>query len=227
MSTRIPTPLKAFIFDLDGTLVDSNELHVESWDRAFRHFGKEFSRGELRKQIGKGSDQYLPEFLTSDEIKRFGKELDEYRSDLFKKEYLPRVKPFAKVKELFARIRSDEKKIVLATSGKKEDTDHYIKLLQIDDLIDGQTTADDADKSKPAPDIFQAALARIDNVKPSEALAVGDTRFDMEAAAKAGIAAIAFLCGGTDETVLRQAGARATYRDPADLLARYGDLTRE
>jgi HAD superfamily hydrolase (TIGR01549 family) len=220
-----PTSLKAFIFDLDGTLVDSNELHVESWDRAFRHFGKQFLHAELREQIGKGSDQYLPEFLTKEEIKNFGKELDEYRSELFRKEYLPRVKPFPKVRDLFARIRQDDKRIVLATSGKKSETKHYVKLLQIDDLIDGQTTADDADQSKPAPDIFQAALAKLDNVKPSEALAVGDTRFDMEAAAKAGLAAIAFLCGGTGEETLREAGALAIYRDPADLLARYGELT--
>ena len=75
--------LRAFIFDVDGTLVDSNELHVESWDRAFRHFGKQFSREQLRGQIGKGSDQYLPEFLSAEEIERFGKELDEYRSELF------------------------------------------------------------------------------------------------------------------------------------------------
>ena len=89
----------AFIFDIDGTLVDSNELHVDSWDRAFRHFGKQFPREALRAQIGKGSDQYLPEFLTPEEIKRFGKELDQYRSQLFRKEYLPRVRPFPKVRE--------------------------------------------------------------------------------------------------------------------------------
>src|ERR1051325_11737859 len=94
----------AFIFDIDGTLVDSNELHVDSWDRAFRRFGKQFSREQLCAQIGKGSDQYLPEFLTPDEIKRFGKKLDEYRSELFRKEYLPKVQPFPKVHELFERI---------------------------------------------------------------------------------------------------------------------------
>lgn len=97
----------AFIFDVDGTLVDSNELHVDSWDRAFRRFGKQFPREKLRAQIGKGSDQYLPEFLTPDEIDRFGKELDDYRSDLFRKEYLPKVRPFPKVRELFPRIRND------------------------------------------------------------------------------------------------------------------------
>lgn len=85
-----PQPIQAFLFDLDGTLVDSNDLHVESWDRAFRHFGKTFSQAELRARIGKGSDKYLPEFLTSAEIEEFGSDLNEYRSALFKKEYLPR-----------------------------------------------------------------------------------------------------------------------------------------
>ena len=210
---------KAIIFDLDGTLVDSNELHVESWERAFRHFGKTFPREELRKQIGKGSDQYLPEFLTAEEIKRFGKELDRYRSDLFKNEYLPRVQPFPQVRELFERLRNDGKRSVLASSGKKPETEHYIKLLQIEDLIDGKTTADDAESSKPAPDVFLAALQKLDGVSPKQAIAVGDTRFDLEAAHKAGLDAIGFVCGGTDEETLRDLGALAIYRDPADLLS--------
>src|SRR5215471_13192929 len=102
----------AYIFDIDGTLVDSNELHVDSWDRAFRRFGKQFSRDQLRAQIGKGSDQYIPEFLSPQEIKSFGNELDKYRSDLFRKEYLPKVRPFPKARELFQRIRNDDKRIV-------------------------------------------------------------------------------------------------------------------
>jgi HAD superfamily hydrolase (TIGR01549 family) len=219
--------MKAFIFDLDGTLVDSNELHVDSWDAAFRRFGKQFSREQLRAQIGKGSDQYLPEFLTSNEIKRFGKELDKYRSDLFKKEFLPRVQPFPQVHELFQRIRADGRQIVLATSGKKSETQYYSRLLRIDDLIAGQTTADDADESKPEPDIFTAALGKLDGVTADEAIVIGDTRFDMEAASKAGLRAIAVTCGGTDEGTLRGAGARAVYRDPTDLLASYDAVIHE
>ena len=213
--------MHAFIFDLDGTLVDSNELHVDSWDRAFRHFGKQFSREALRAQIGKGSDQYLPEFLSPDEIERFGEELDEYRSKLFREEYLSRVRPFPKVRELFERIRTNEKRIVLASSGKEEDTKYYVaKLLRIDDLIEGYTCADDADRSKPAPDIFTAAIEKLGDISPAEAITVGDTRFDIEAAAKAGLRTIALLCGGTPEEILRAAGAIAVYRDPADLLAK-------
>jgi HAD superfamily hydrolase (TIGR01509 family) len=197
---------------------------VDSWDRAFRRFGKEFPRQKLRAQIGKGSDQYLPEFLTPDEIKRFGKELDDYRSDLFRKEYLPKVRPFPKVRELFQRIRDDDKHTVLASSGKKADTKYYIDLLKISDLIDGYVSGDDADSSKPAPDIFAASLKKLGDISPTEAVTVGDTKFDVEAARKADLKTIAFLCGGTAKSVLREAGAIAVYGDPADFLAHYDEL---
>jgi HAD superfamily hydrolase (TIGR01549 family) len=216
--------LLGFIFDIDGTLVDSNELHVDSWDRAFRRFNKQFPLEELRAQIGKGSDQYLPAFLTPEEIKCFGKELDEYRSELFRKEYLPKVGPFPKVCELFQRIHDDSKYIVLASSGKKADTKYYIDLLKIGDLIDGYVSGEDADSSKPAPDIFAASLKKLGGISPPDAMTVGDTRFDIEAAGKAGLKTIAFLCGGTQESMLRQAGAIAIYRDPADFLDHYGEL---
>jgi HAD superfamily hydrolase (TIGR01549 family) len=216
----------AFIFDIDGTLVDSNELHVDSWDRAFRRFGKQFPREKLRAQIGKGSDQYLPEFLTPDEIDRFGKELDDYRSELFRKEYLPKVRPFPKVRELFQRIRDDNKRIVLASSGKKADTKYYVDLLAINNLIDGSVSGDDADNSKPAPDIFAASLKKLGGISPTDAVTVGDTRFDIEAARKAGMKTIAFLCGGTSGVVLREAGAIAIYTDPANFLAHYDELIK-
>lgn len=210
----------AYIFDIDGTLVDSNELHVDSWDRAFQKFGKQFSREQLRAQIGKGSDQYLPEFLSKEEIEEFGKELDEYRSEIFRKEFLPRVKPFPKVKELFEAVRADEKQIVLASSGKKKDTQYYVDFLGVAELIQGYTSGDDADHSKPCPDIFEAALEKLDNRSPAGVRSVGDTRFDIEASGRAGISTIAFTGGGTPEDILRRAGAIAIFADPAEFLER-------
>jgi len=213
--------IQAVIFDLDGTLVDSNDFHVEAWDRAFKHFGKHFPREKLREQIGKGSDQYLPEFLDPDELKRIGKQIDEYRSKLFRKEFLPRIKPFPKVRELFERIRRDRKRIALATSSHKDDVRTYTDIAHIDGLVDCQTTADEAGESKPAPDVFEASLDAL-KLAPSAAIAVGDTRFDVEAAKRVRLATIALLCGGAaDEQTLRQAGAIAVYQDPADLLAQY------
>src|SRR5205085_742224 len=117
--------LEAVVFDLDGTLIDSNDFHVEAWDLAFRHFGFEFPKPKLRANIGKGSDQYLPEFLTPQELETRGKQIDEYRSALFRKEFLPRIKPFPGVQQLFERIRRDGVRIALATSGKKDDVKTY------------------------------------------------------------------------------------------------------
>ena len=154
-------------------------------------------------------------------MKRFGKELDEYRSKLFTKEYLPRVEPFPKVRELFERIKRDDKRIALATSSKTSKSKIYKKLLQIEDLIGAETNADDAEKSKPCPDIFEAALHKLDDPIPNEVIVVGDTSYDVEAALKAGLKTIGVLCGGISAETLRVAGAIAIYRDPADLLEHY------
>ena len=209
-----------YVFDIDGTLIDSNELHVQSWDRAFRHFGKTFPTEALHAQVGKGSDQYLPEFLTADEIERFGKQLDDYRSKIFRQEFLPKVKPFPKVRELFERLKNDGKRIILASSGKQKDTQHYIDLLKIDKFIEGCVSGDEADRSKPQPDIFLACIEKFNLVRDST-LVVGDTRWDVEAAAKVGLRTIVVTCGGFDAALLRAAGAIAVYKDPADLLAHY------
>jgi phosphoglycolate phosphatase-like HAD superfamily hydrolase len=130
------------------------------------------------------------------------------------------------VRELFQRIRDGDKRIVLASSGKKADTKYYVDLLKIEDLIGGYVSGDDADNSKPAPDIFAASLKKLGGVSPADAVTVGDTRFDIEAARKAGLRTIAFLCGGTSGSVLREAGAIAIYSDPADFLAHYDELIK-
>lgn len=212
--------IRAAIFDLDGTLVDSNEMHVLAWQETFRHFGKEILIERLREQIGKGGDQYLPAFLTEMEIREFGRQADEYRGKIFKKKYLGQVRPFPKVRELFERVRSDGKKIALASSGKDDEVEHHQKILGIEDLVDSRTSADQVEHSKPKADVFIAAL-RILGVPPAEAIAIGDTPYDVQAAKKIDLPVIGFLCGGSDPEVLRDEGACAIFRDPADLLDRY------
>ena len=213
--------IRAAIFDLDGTLVDSNELHVQAWQETFRHFGKEIPLKELRRQIGKGGDQYLPEFLTEREMREFGKQADEFRGEIFKKKYLARVRPFPRVRELFERLRGEGKKIALASSGKADEVAHYRKLLEVDDLVDSQTTMDEVAHSKPKADVFIAALRTLGNLPAEEAIAIGDTPYDVEAAKKINLRTIALLCGGFPEAELRAEGAVAIFRDPADLLERY------
>jgi HAD superfamily hydrolase (TIGR01549 family) len=212
--------IRAAIFDLDGTLVDTNEFHVLAWQETFRHFGKEIPLERLREQIGKGGDQYLPVFLTEVEMREFGKEADEYHGKIFQKKYLPQVRPFPKVRELFERVRSDGKKIALASSGKEHEVRYYEKLAGIKDLVDSMTTADQVAHSKPKPDVFVAALHALGS-PPHEAIAIGDTPYDVEAAKKIDLPIIGLLCGGFSEDVLRDEGACAIFRDPTDLLDRY------
>lgn len=213
--------LQAVIFDVDGTIVDSVDLHAEAWRVAFEKFGKTFPFHEIRRQIGKGSDQLLPVFFSKQELARFGEELDEYRGGLFKKDYLPRVQAFPDVRKLFQRIKDDGKQIVLASSAKADELEAYKKIARIDDLIESETSSDDADRSKPYPDIFQAALARLKGVAPENAVVIGDTPYDAEAAFRANLKMIGLLCGGWTAEELRGAGCVAIYRDAEDLLLQY------
>jgi HAD superfamily hydrolase (TIGR01509 family) len=212
--------IRGVILDLDGTLVDSNELHVQAWHETFRHFHKDIPLERLREQIGKGGDQYLPVFLNEREMRELGDEIDKYRGAIFQKKYLPQVKPFPKVRELVERLRADGKKIALASSGKDVEVHHYEKLLKITSLVDCRTTADQVAHSKPRPDVFLAALHHL-KLPVSEAIAVGDTPYDIDAAKKIGLPIIGLLCGGFSQEVLRDEGASAIFRDPADLLDRY------
>ncbi|MGZ8532605.1 MAG: HAD family hydrolase, partial [Candidatus Binatia bacterium] len=173
------------------------------------------------RQIGKGGDQLMPVFLSRQELEDFGDELEQYRSDLFKKEFLPRVKPFPCVRQLFERIREDDKRIALASSAKGNELKTYKSIADIEDLVETETSSDDAEKSKPYPDIFQAAVARLGDVSVDNVLVVGDTIYDAEAAGKAHLRIVGVMCGGWSGEDLRQAGCIAVYRDPADLLHAY------
>jgi HAD superfamily hydrolase (TIGR01549 family) len=213
--------ITAVIFDIDGTLLDSVDLHAEAWREALERFGKKISFPEVRRQIGKGGDQLMPVFLSRQELQKFGAELEQYRSDLFKKEFLPRVTAFPEVRQLFQRIRQDDKRIGLASSAKGDELKTYKAIAGIDDLIEAETSSDDAARSKPYPDIFQAALAELGDVRADNVVVVGDTAYDAEAAGKANLRTVGVTCGGWSEDDLRRAGCIAVYRDPSDLLTRY------
>src|SRR5579871_3698045 len=213
--------IKAVIFDIDGTLVDTVTLHARAWQEAFQHYGHDFPIEQIRPQIGKGGDQLLPVFLSREEIERRGKEIEKYRDDLFKRKYFSQARPFPMVRELFQHIRAGGQKIALASSCKGDELEDYKKLARIDDLVDAATTSDDADKSKPHPDIFEAVMKRLPAISASEAIAVGDTPYDSAAAGKIGLRTIGVLCGGFPEQELRAAGCAGIYRDPADLLHHY------
>ena len=216
--------IEAFIFDVDGTLIDSNDFHAEAWQKAFEKFGKKISFEKIRTQIGKGADNLLPEFLNEKEIEEFGDKIAEVRGEIFKKEYMPRVKPFPKVRELFQKIKTGGGKIALASSAKDEEVEEYKKIADIEDLVEKSTSSDDAKDSKPEPDIFQAALKLLGNPDLENVLVVGDTPYDAEAAAKANLKIVGVLCGGFPEKDLRDKGCVEIYQSPADLLENYQKL---
>ncbi len=209
--------IEAVVFDVDGTLVDTVDFHAEAWQRAFAHFDRNFDYAAIRSQIGKGGDQLLPVFLKSDEVEDLGKRIEDYRKGLLTRDYLPRVTPFPVVPDLLRAIRARGKKIALASSAKSDELEVYKKAARMEGLTDVETSSDDAEKSKPHPDIFQAALKKL-QLSPSLAVVIGDTPYDAEAAGKAGMSSIGLLCGGFEEGVIRAAGATRIYRDPRDLL---------
>ena len=216
--------INAFIFDVDGTLVDSVDLHARAWEETFREFGKEIPFQQIRLQIGKGADQLMPVFLNKAELETHGEEISKRRGEIFREKHLRKVKGFPKVRDLFQRLLADGKKIALASSAVREELETYKKIADISDLIDAETSADDAERSKPHPDILKAALERLDDPAKDETLVIGDTPYDIEAAESAGLKAIALRCGGFPEETLR--GATAIYDAPADLLAGYPDSLR-
>ncbi len=213
--------LKAAIFDVDGTLIDSVDLHAKAWQDALRDYGHEISFDDIRSQIGKGGDQLMPMFLSEGELEAKGEELEKHRVQVLKERYLPQIKPFPMVRGLLQRIQADGTKVALASSAKQDELQTYKEAAHIEDLLEAETSSDDTEASKPDPDIFLAALKHLGGISADQAIVIGDTPYDAEAAGKAGLRTIGLLCGGWSAEELTRVGYVATFKDPADLLAQY------
>jgi HAD superfamily hydrolase (TIGR01509 family) len=211
--------IKALLFDVDGTLVDSNDFHVRAWHEVFRDAGYDLPAPMIHAQVGKGGDNLVPSLLP-DLSEAEHEKIAEAHGPLYRARYMEQVKPFPAARDLLARAKADGFTVALATSADPEELDHYVELLDARELIDLTTDSSDAKTTKPAPDIFEAALKKA-GVSPDAALVIGDSPYDMLAARRAGIGAIGLLSGGFDEQELRDAGALAIYRDAADLLAQW------
>jgi phosphoglycolate phosphatase-like HAD superfamily hydrolase len=213
---------KAAIFDLDGTLLDSVDLHALAWHEAMTRFGHDVSFEQARSQIGKGGDKLIPVFLSDDEQRDHGKDMESWRGERFKSAYLPLVRPFSAVPDLLRRARDAGVKIAIGTSAKKDELEKYLDIARIEELVDVTASSEDAEESKPAPDIFEVVLKKL-KIEGADALAIGDTPYDASAARKAGIATIGVLCGGFTEASLREAGCADVYPGPAALFAGFND----
>lgn len=210
---------RAILFDIDGTLVDSNEAHVDAWYRAFAAEGLDIGRPAIREQIGKGGDNLLPALLPQSSA-ALRKSLADTCGDTYKREYLHEVRPFPGARAILERAARSGQKIVLASSASRQELDHYVELLAARELLSGTTSKDDVRRSKPCPDIFMAALESV-NCAPAEGIVIGDTPYDIEAARAAGMDTVAVLSGGFAEEVLRACNPVAIYDDVSALHADY------
>lgn len=213
--------VQGVLIDIDGTLVISNDAHAHAYVEAFTEQGYEIKFAAVRPLIGMGSDQVIPRIVAGiDGKKGIGKEIADRRKELIIKKYSSSLAPAPGSRDLIQRLKQDGFKLVVASSATREELSSLLKAAKVEDLLSEipQTTADDAEASKPEPDLIEAALSK-GQLQPEQAIMLGDTPYDIQAAAAAGVKVIAFRCGDFDDAQL--ADAIAIYNDPADLLQHY------
>jgi HAD superfamily hydrolase (TIGR01509 family) len=209
---------RAVIFDVDGTLVDSNDAHAAAWMQAIIESGRRVEFSRVRPLIGMGGDKLLPEAAGIAADSPEGEAIDARRREIFQTEFLPQLKPTRGAKDLLEWLRDDRMTLVVASSASKPELEKLLRVAGAEKLMESTTSSDDADRSKPDPDIVKVALEHT-GCPPAEAIMIGDTPYDVEAALRAGIDIIALRCGGWTDPELT--GALAIYADPADLLEHY------
>jgi HAD superfamily hydrolase (TIGR01509 family) len=210
--------LRGVIFDIDGTLVDSNEAHARSWVDAFQEIGYDVPYDVIWPMIGMGGDKLLPSATGIESESAFGKKLSKRRWEIFQRDYLPRLKPTRGARELVQRMKQDDLAMVVASSASGDELGALMEAAGVADLMEETTSSSDAEHSKPDPDIVQAAV-RKSGLDPDELIMLGDTPYDVEASIGANVKLVGLLCGGW--TMLELSGATAIYDDPLDLLEWY------
>jgi HAD superfamily hydrolase (TIGR01509 family) len=212
--------IEALLSDMDGTLVQSNWLHAEAWQRAFAQMGIVLEKEDVRRQIGKGGDELIPVYVPWWKRRQVEEPLKAYRKFVFEQDYLSEVKALAGARELLVRAKAAGIRVALASSADKEELQTYKKIVGIEDVVEEETSAADASKSKPHPDIFSAALKRL-KLPATKCMALGDTPYDAEAAGKAGMRTIGVTTGGWSREELMAAGCVEAYESVAELLERF------
>jgi HAD superfamily hydrolase (TIGR01509 family) len=194
--------IDTILLDIDGTLVHSNDEHAHAWVEALGESGVETTFADVRPLIGMGADQLLPAIDPSlDVVRDPGKRAARREGEIFKERYLDSIEPTAGARDLLLALKRQDVRCVIATSASNEQLDALLKVAGVADLIDARATADDAAESKPAPDIVHAALLAARS-RPINAVMLGDSRYDVEAAYAAGIPAITVSCGGAPDDEL-------------------------
>ena len=210
----------AVILDVDGTLVDSNDAHAHAWVDAFAEHGITVAFDHVRRSVGMGGDKLMPDVSGIEESSDLGTRISESRGEIFKARYLPQIEAFAGTRQLIERLAADGFVLAVASSAKEDELDPLLERTGAQHLIPLRTSSDDAENSKPDPDIVVAALKET-GCDRETAMMIGDTPYDVAAARRAGIQIVGLECGGWTREAL--AGAVAVYKDPADLLAHYDE----
>ena len=210
--------LRGVIFDIDGTLVDSNEAHARSWVDTLHEVDYDVPFDVLWAMIGMGGDKLLPSAIGIESDSPLGRRLSRRRWEIFQRDYLPRLKPTTGARELVQRMKDDKLSLIVASSAGGDELDLLMEAANVSDLMKQRTSSSDAEDSKPDPDIVQAAVHK-SGLHPEELIMLGDTPYDVQAAIGANVKLVGLLCGGW--TVLELSGATAIYDDPADLLDWY------
>jgi HAD superfamily hydrolase (TIGR01549 family) len=209
----------AAILDIDGTLVDSNYHHALAWYRSFRQHGVVFPVWRIHRHIGIGGDQ-LVAALAGDEVEeKLGDDIRTAEKALYLA-LIEEVEPMEGARQLIVDLKDSDRAVVLASSAKQDEVDHYLDLLDARELADGWTSSADVEATKPRPDLVETARAKAGGGK---AVMVGDTPWDVKAAAAAEVETIAVLTGGFAEAELREAGACAVFESIEDLRRRLGE----
>jgi HAD superfamily hydrolase (TIGR01509 family) len=204
------------IFDVDGTLVDSNDAHAQAWVEALAEAGHRVPFERIRRMVGMGGDKLLPEVGVAAEGEP-GESIAKRRGEIFAQKYLPHLRALPGARDLVARLRALGYRLGVASSAQPQELAPLLRVAGVEDLLRERTSAGDVDESKPDPDVVLAALQRL-RLAPPAAVMIGDTPYDVESARRAGVAVIGFRSGGWSDADLR--GALAVYDGPADLLAR-------
>jgi HAD superfamily hydrolase (TIGR01509 family) len=212
--------IEAVLCDIDGTLLQSNWLHAAAWKDAFAQIDIDVPLEDVRRQIGKGGDELIPVFVPWWKRKAVEEPLKRYREFIFRDQYFSQVEPFPKVRELLQHMKQAGITISLASSAHQEELEDYKRIANIEDLVEASSSSDDVSRSKPHPDIFEATLKKL-GVPSKNALALGDTPYDAEAAGKANVWTVGVITGGWTEAELRAAGCIEVYRDVAELLENF------
>jgi HAD superfamily hydrolase (TIGR01509 family) len=205
------------LFDVDGTLVDTTYLHTVAWWQAFRRYDHDVPMAEIHRAVGMGSDMLLQHLLGDHPDDRVADAHDELY-----KPWWPELRTLPGAADLLRACAARGPEVVLASSAKDEELKALRRVLDADDVIAAATSSSSAEKSKPAPDILEAALDQ-SGVPADRSVFVGDSVWDVEAAGRLGIPCIGLTCGGTSAAELTGRGAVATYEDPADLLRQLAD----